>query len=115
MIVTLHSTDKIVELTLNGQTLPARLWEGETASGIACHAFITRIAVHQDLDASEFERELQEKHAPVSAAQIGITESEVVDALLNAPSIRPDRFTILSQKKLNREMALELARSTGVI
>src|SRR5437899_198422 len=71
MIVTLHSTDKIVELTLNGQTLPARLWEGETASGIACHAFITRIAVHQDLDASEFERELQEKHAPVSAALNG--------------------------------------------
>jgi hypothetical protein len=46
--------------------VPARLWEGTTAKGVACHAFITRIAVHRDLDATEFERELQEQHAPAS-------------------------------------------------
>lgn len=78
MIVTLHSTDKIVELTLNGQTLPARLWEGETASGIACHAFITRIAVHKDLDSSQFDRELKEQHAPVSAPLKGVYDTRLV-------------------------------------
>ncbi len=61
MTVTLEATDKIVTLTLDGQTLPARIWEGRTASGIACHAYITRIAVAKDLDSSQFEQELKEQ------------------------------------------------------
>lgn len=60
MIVTLHNTDKIVELVVDGKVVPARIWEGTTASGIACHAYITRIAVANNLDSSEFERELRE-------------------------------------------------------
>lgn len=64
MKVTLESTDKIVELTLNGQTLPARVWEGETANGVKVHAYITRIACAIDADASDFERELQECRPP---------------------------------------------------
>lgn len=62
MRVELVSTSKIVEL--NG--VPARIWEGRTAGGVACHAYITRIAVANELDATEFERELQQ-HAPPSA------------------------------------------------
>lgn len=56
----LNSTNKIVEL--NG--VPARIWEGETAGGSKCIAFVTRIAVPEGEDASEFERELQETDAP---------------------------------------------------
>lgn len=67
MRVTLESTDKIVELTLNGQTLPARIWEGHTDRGIPCHAYLTRIAVERTQDATEFERDLTE-HRPASAA-----------------------------------------------
>jgi hypothetical protein len=63
MKVELESTTKIVELQTPKGTIPARLWEGMTANGIRCHAFITRIAVHKDDDAAEFERDLQE-HAP---------------------------------------------------
>lgn len=62
MTVTLHSTEKIVHLN----DIPARVWEGVTANGVKCHAFITRIAVHKDDDAREFEKELQE-HTPPSA------------------------------------------------
>lgn len=62
MNVQLHSTDKVV--TLNG--VPARIWEGITENGIEVHAFITRIAVHKDNDASQFEKELSEQHAPAS-------------------------------------------------
>lgn len=62
MKVTLESTDRIVELELQGQVVPARVWVGKTARGVACHAFITRIAVHSALDASEFEQDLQEAH-----------------------------------------------------
>lgn len=44
--------------------MPARIWEGQTDSGIAVHCFITRIAVHNDANHSDFERELQEQRAP---------------------------------------------------
>lgn len=74
MTVTLHSTDKIVKI--NG--IPARVWEGTTAKGINCHAFITRIAVHENDDASEFEKELQEQHAPTSDALRGIPLSMII-------------------------------------
>jgi hypothetical protein len=62
MTVTLSNTDKVVQIA----GVPARVWEGTTDTGIPCHAFITRIAVAKDQDASQFERELQETR-PVSA------------------------------------------------
>lgn len=62
MQVQLESTDKIVQL--NG--VPARIWEGHTAAGVPCHAYVTRIAVSESVDSSEFYRELQE-HRPPSA------------------------------------------------
>lgn len=56
MRVQLESTTKLVEV----DGVPARIWEGQTESGIRVHAFITRIAVHKDDDASQFEAELKE-------------------------------------------------------
>jgi len=58
--VTLENTDKVVLLTLGEVTVPARIWEGTTANGIACHAYITRIAVGDTDNAAEFERDLKE-------------------------------------------------------
>jgi hypothetical protein len=60
MQVQLESTEKVV--TLNG--VPARIWEGHTAAGVRCHAYVTRIAVSDTEDVSQFERELQEHRAP---------------------------------------------------
>lgn len=67
MEVVLRSTTKIVNLVVGGHSVPARVWEGTTAGGLECHAYITRIAVHKDDDAREFDAELQE-HTPPSAA-----------------------------------------------
>lgn len=65
MKVTLESTNKITLLVGDsGGAVAARLWEGFTESGIPCHAFITRIAVSTQKDASEFERDLLETRAP---------------------------------------------------
>jgi hypothetical protein len=75
--VTLTSTSKIVELQTPAGVVPARLWEGTTENGIKCHAFITRIAVHKDDDAAEFERELQEHRAP-SVALAGVYDTRLV-------------------------------------
>lgn len=63
MKITIENTTKIVEL--NG--IPARIWEGFTESGIAVHCYITRIAVHESLDASQFEKELTEQRVPSPA------------------------------------------------
>ncbi len=60
MKVTLESTTQMT--TLNG--IPARIWEGHTDTGIAVHAYVTRIAVASDADTSQFEKELQECRAP---------------------------------------------------
>ncbi len=53
--------------------------------------------------------------APVEASQIGVDDSMVVEALVRASSIRPDRYTILSRRKLNGKSARALAKATGVI
>jgi hypothetical protein len=57
--VTLQNTDKIVELKYHGAYVPARVWEGTTDSGVPVVAFITRIAVRNDQDLTQFEAELQ--------------------------------------------------------
>jgi hypothetical protein len=57
--VTLESTTRIVELERAGQRMPARIWDGTTDSGIKVYAAITRIAVHKDDDATQFDRELE--------------------------------------------------------
>lgn len=61
MVVLLKSTTK--QVTLNGT--PARIWEGETESGIRCHAYVTLIAIDKDEPRSEeFDRELQRHESP---------------------------------------------------
>lgn len=69
MIVTLQNTTKIVNLTINGQEVPARIWEGETENGVKCHAFITRIAVHNADESGEFEKDLEEQKPPSVSVQ----------------------------------------------
>ena len=67
MKLTLESTDKIVTLVVNGRDVPARVWQGQTESGIPVHCFITRVAVEEgrpDEDYRQFERELAEQAKP---------------------------------------------------
>ena len=60
MTLMLHSTEQMVEV--NG--VPARVWAGHTADGIAVQALVTRIAVRNADDQSQFEAELANSHAP---------------------------------------------------
>lgn len=64
MKVTLESTTKVVQLVIDGHSIPARIWEGTTSKGIRCHTYITRIAVHKDDNAGEFEADLKEQAVP---------------------------------------------------
>lgn len=65
MKITINSTTKIVHI----DGVPARIWEGQTDNGIPVHCFVTRIAVHNDQDHSQFVRELQEHQAPSADVQ----------------------------------------------
>ena len=63
MKITIENTDKLVELAIGGAQVPARVWQGETESGVQVHCFVTRIAVPLDAPAEvqeQFERELQQ-------------------------------------------------------
>src|SRR5919202_149470 len=58
---------------------------------------------------------LENVGAPTKARQIRLTEEDVVRALMEAQSLRPERYTILSKIRLDKKSAFELARSVGVI
>lgn len=60
MTVTLESTTKIVPF--NGFTV--RIWEGVTASGIPCHAYVFAIAAQEDLDEAALRAELTKHKVP---------------------------------------------------
>lgn len=72
MKITLTSTSKIVMLKPGplADGVPARVWEGETETGIKVHAFITRIAVKENENTEQFEQELQECEAPSAEVKI---------------------------------------------
>jgi len=67
--ITLTSTTKLVRFQMDGAEVPARIWEGHTDSGVAIHAYVTRIAVAEGLDTSQFERELQSCEKPTAAIE----------------------------------------------
>lgn len=76
MKITIENTSKIVLLNLNGGEVPARVWQGQTESGIPVQAFITRIAPEipqsdPDIDAKtvEFEMELTRCADPRTTVQ----------------------------------------------
>ncbi|CAD7767069.1 MAG: Glycerol-1-phosphate dehydrogenase [NAD(P)+] [Candidatus Argoarchaeum ethanivorans] len=52
--------------------------------------------------------------APTTASELGIREEHIIQALLYAHNIRPERYTILS-RGLNEKAAVNLAEATGVI
>src|SRR3989304_2502008 len=53
--------------------------------------------------------------APTTAKQIGLKPEILAKALMIAPSLRPERYTILNKIKMTKEKAIKLAKSTGVL
>jgi phosphoribosyl-AMP cyclohydrolase len=58
-----ESTEQIVNLSVFPGTR-ARVWKAITESGVEFQMVVVRVAVDKDADCSQFERELEEKHAP---------------------------------------------------
>ena len=53
--------------------------------------------------------------APTTAAELGVDDDEIIEALTIAHTIRPERYTILGDNGLTREAAIKLAKKTEVI
>lgn len=80
------------------------------------------MAHFQGLDWMAVKKALEEIGAPATAEQIGLTDQAVVRTLTRARKIneawlhdRPDFHTILMEKSMTTETAVEIATQTGVI
>ncbi|MDO5810911.1 MAG: NAD(P)-dependent glycerol-1-phosphate dehydrogenase [Methanobrevibacter sp.] len=58
---------------------------------------------------------LEAVQAPTTAKEVGIAEEDIIEALMMAHKIRPERYTILGDNGISKDAAYELAQKTGVI
>ena len=68
-----------------------------------------------EMDWKGIKKTLQEAGAPTTAEELGVKPESVVEALMQACTIRPERYTILDKKSLGHDSAEKLAKVTGVI
>jgi hypothetical protein len=71
MKITLESTTLMALTSIN--SVPARVWEGQTETGIPVYCFVGLIAVQKDLDWNQFERELKESRPPSAEADRAVS------------------------------------------
>ena len=83
--------------------------------GEECGLGAIMMAELHGMDWEKIRDTLRKVGAPITAKEVGFSAEQIVEALLRAPKIRPERYTILNEKPLNRKDAYELAKATGVI
>ena len=88
---------------------------GKGLHGEQCGIGTIMMAHLHGLDWRRVRKALKDVKAPTTGAELGISDDEIVRALVEAPTIRPDRYTILSKVNLDRKSAESLAKVTGVI
>ena len=69
----------------------------------------------QGQDWKKIIKTLKDVDAPTTAKQIGLKSDMVVEALMIAQELRPERYTILKEIKMTKKVALNLAKITKVI
>jgi glycerol-1-phosphate dehydrogenase [NAD(P)+] len=69
----------------------------------------------QEGDWEEIKQALSLIGAPTNARDLGLESKMILKALIRAREVRPERFTILEEVKLNEKEAEKVARATGVI
>ena len=92
-----------------------KLAPGVGLHGEKCGIGAILMAKLQGQDWKKIANTLKNTGAPTTAKQIGLKKQVVVEALVIAQSLRPERYTILKQVKMTHKKALELAKSTNVI
>ena len=88
---------------------------GTGLHGEKCGLGAILIAKLQGQDWRKIVQMLKNVGAPTTAREIGLPPGILAEALCIAQSLRPERYTILSEIKMTKEKALVLAKSTGVL
>jgi glycerol-1-phosphate dehydrogenase [NAD(P)+] len=88
---------------------------GAALHGEQCGVGAIMMAKLHGLDWRELKESLRIIGAPTTAEELGVGKSTVVEALVKAREIRPDRYTVLDTAKLTPETAELLASECGVI
>jgi len=83
--------------------------------GEQCGVGTIMMAYLHGMDWKRIKETLEKVDAPATAKKLGIEPEHVVQALMQADAIRPERYTILEERRLNYDSAEKLARATGVI
>jgi glycerol-1-phosphate dehydrogenase [NAD(P)+] len=83
--------------------------------GEQCGVGTIMMAYLYDIDWKGIKDTLQKTGAPATAEELGVDPESIVEALVQACTIRPERYTILDTKKLDYGSAKKLAKVTGVI
>lgn len=92
-----------------------RIAPGRGLHGEKCGIGSIMMAKLHGLDWRSIAKSLNDVGAPTTAAEVGLSGDEVVEALSIAQELRPERYTILREAELSRQAAEELAVQTGVI
>lgn len=83
--------------------------------GEKCGIGAILMAKLQKQDWKKIVKTLKDVGAPTTAKQIGLTPDLIIEALLIAQELRPERYTILKEIKMTEKKARNLAKSTKVI
>ena len=92
-----------------------KLAPGIGLHGEKCGLGTIMIAKLQGKDWKKIVKTLKNIGAPTTAKQIGLNSDVVVQALMIAQDLRPERYTILKEIKMTEKTARNLAKSTKVI
>ncbi len=83
--------------------------------GEQCGVGSIMMAYLHKMDWKEIKETLQAVGAPTTAMELEIQPESIVQALVRACSIRPERYTILGKCELDEDAANRLAEATGVV
>ncbi|MBT8171944.1 NAD(P)-dependent glycerol-1-phosphate dehydrogenase [Candidatus Bathyarchaeota archaeon] len=83
--------------------------------GEQCGVGTILMAYLYEIDWKGIKDTLQKAGAPTTAEELGVESESIIKALVQACTIRPERYTILDKKRLNYASAKKLAKVTGVI
>ena len=92
-----------------------KLAPGIGLHGEKCGLGSIMMAKLQKQDWKKIVKTLKDVGAPTSAKQIGLKPEVIIKALMIAQDLRPERYTILKEVKMTEKVALNLAKSTGII
>jgi len=83
--------------------------------GEQCGVGTIMMAYLQGEDWKPIKDTLKKVGAPTTAEELKIEPQCIIQALVEARTIRPERYTILEEKKLDHNSAKQVAEATGVI